>query len=266
MLLQGSELQVRYGGGEPVVHGVDLELQPGERYALVGESGSGKSSLLRGLLGLAPLTAGSLLWKGQNAVVEGGGRSPDFRRRVQMIYQDPFSSFHPRLTVLQNLLEPLRIHRIYRTGESEDEARATLAKVGLDPTVGERRPRELSGGQLQRAALARALLPKPELLIADEPVSALDVSVQAQVLNLLADLSEELRLAILMVSHDLGVVVRLCRQVYVFQAGRVVESGAAAQVCFEPEHRYTRRLVEASATPSRAPRALRGATGEEEVP
>jgi len=170
----------------------------------------------------------------------------DYRRRVQMIFQDPYNSLHPRLTVFRNLMEPLKIHGLYDSVESPKAANALLERVGLNPEAGKRYPREFSGGQLQRIGIARALLTEPHILLADEPVSALDVSVQAQVLNLLKELSVERGLALFLISHDLAVVRQLCQRVAVMYRGRLVESGAVEEVCFRPKHPYTRTLVQAT--------------------
>ena len=247
-MLEVRDLAVRYKGTEgPTLKGVSLSIAAGERLALVGESGSGKSTLAKALLGLAPVTGGEILFEDRQIV------SPvqkltdqEYRRRVQMIFQDPYNSLHPRLNVLSNLMEPLKIHGLYEAEQSKTAASEVLERVGLDPAAASRYPHQFSGGQLQRIGIARALLMTPQLLLADEPVSALDVSVQAQVLNLLAELSRESQLAMLFISHDLGVVRQLCDRVAVMLKGELVEIGSVEQVCFEPRHAYTRTLVEAS--------------------
>ena len=247
-LLEVSDLVVRYKGTEvPTLKGVSLTIAAGERLALVGESGSGKSTLARALLGLAPVTGGEVLFEGR-PIVRPAQKLADqeYRRRVQMIFQDPYNSLHPRLNVLSNLMEPLKIHGLYDADQSKKAASEVLERVGLDPAAASRYPHQFSGGQLQRICIARALLMTPRLLLADEPVSALDVSVQAQVLNLLAELSRESQLAMLFISHDLGVVRQLCDRVAVMLKGELVEIGSVEQVCFEPRHAYTRTLVEAS--------------------
>lgn len=248
MLLQVDDLRVRYDGAdEETLKGVSLQIKAGERLALVGESGSGKSTLARALLGLCPVVGGEVRFQGELLLsAKQPLRNQGYRRAVQMIFQDPYNSLHPRLSVEKNLLEPLKIHQLYQGEKSVEKARALLARVGLDPEAGSRYPHEFSGGQLQRIGIARALLTEPQILLADEPVSALDVSVQAQVLNLLAELSSERRLALLFISHDLAVVRQLCGRVAVMYRGRLVESGAVDDMCFEPAHPYTETLVEAT--------------------
>ena len=248
MLLKVENLRVRYDGAEEdTLKGVSLEIGAGERLALVGESGSGKSTLARALLGLCPVTGGEVCFGGELRLsAQQPLRNQGYRRAVQMIFQDPYNSLHPRLSVGKNLLEPLKIHGLFEGEKSVEKARALLARVGLDPEAGSRYPHEFSGGQLQRIGIARALLTGPKILLADEPVSALDVSVQAQVLNLLAELSSERNLALLFISHDLAVVRQLCRNVAVMYKGRLVEKGAVDDVCFAPAHPYTETLVEAT--------------------
>lgn len=247
-LLSVDQLQVTYkGSAEPTLHSVSLALEPGERLALVGESGSGKSTLAKALLGLAPITGGTVHFEGRQIIGAGAKlKDSDYRCRVQMIFQDPYNSLHPRLTVEANLLEPLKIHGRYDSKESRAKAWSVLERVGLDPQSARRYPHQFSGGQLQRIGIARALLMEPKLLLADEPVSALDVSVQAQVLNLLSRLSRESSLSLLFVSHDLAVVRQLCDRVAVMYRGELVEVGPVEQVCFEPRHPYTESLVRAT--------------------
>ena len=247
-MLSIGDLVVRYRGvEEPTLKGVSLTISAGEKIALVGESGSGKSTLAKALLGLAPVQSGSVSFQGRRVLEEGLNLSDqDYRRRVQMIFQDPYNSLHPRLSVQSNLVEPLKIHGLYDSKESLQACRDVLERVGLDPQVANRHPHQFSGGQLQRIGIARALLMEPLVLLADEPVSALDVSVQAQVLNLLARLSAEKELAMLFISHDLAVVRHLCEKVAVMYKGRLVEYGPVDQVCFEPQHPYTQTLVDAT--------------------
>ena len=211
-LLEIRNLDVRYRGTpEPTLHSVSLTLQDGERLALVGESGSGKSTLAKALLGLAPVTGGKVFFEGREVIgPDQVLKNGEYRRRVQMIFQDPYNSLHPRLSVEANLVEPLKIHKRYKPEESRVWTREVLERVGLDPSAASRLPHQFSGGQLQRIGIARALLMEPRLILADEPVSALDVSVQAQVLNLLAELSRESSLSLLFISHDLAVVRQLC--------------------------------------------------------
>lgn len=237
-LLGVTKLVVKYGTQDsPTLKGVSLDLHAGEKLALVGESGSGKSTLAKALLGLAPVIDGKIAWNLSDS---------NYRKRVQMVFQDPYNSLHPRLTVNQNLFEPLKIHRCFDPLKSPHAAAAMLERVGLDPAQGTRYPHEFSGGQLQRICIARALLSEPQIILADEPVSALDVSVQAQVINLLSELSEERGLALLFISHDLAVVRQLCDRVCVMFAGRLVECGSVEEVCFGSRHPYTQTLIRAT--------------------
>lgn len=241
--LSVENLVVQYPGvAEPTLKGISLRVERGRRTALVGESGSGKSTLAKALLGLAPIVSGGVRWRGERQQ----GFSADYRLKIQMVFQDPYNSLHPRLTVERNLMEPLKIHGLFEGESSRRKAGELLERVGLDSRAAGRYPHEFSGGQLQRIGIARALLTEPDMLLADEPVSALDVSVQAQVLNLLGELSQERGLGLLMISHDLGVVRRLCQEVAVMYKGRLVEVGSVEQVCFESRHPYTETLVKAT--------------------
>jgi peptide/nickel transport system ATP-binding protein len=235
-LLVGRGVRVRYRvGGRSIeaVRGVDLSIAPGERVGLIGESGSGKSSLARALLGLEPLAGGSVSFDGQPMA----SAPRALRRRFQPVFQDVGAALDPRFTIREVLAEPFEIHRVpLAPGRLE----ALLARVQLSAELLERRPRELSVGQRQRVNLARALALDPELLLLDEPVSALDVSVQAQVLNLLRGLDT----AMLVITHDLDVVAHLCSRVLVLYAGRVVEQGPVESLLERPLHPYTRLLVE----------------------
>jgi peptide/nickel transport system ATP-binding protein len=257
-LLEAIDLTVRYavrGGGRGretcALDGVSLRLEPGERVGLVGESGSGKTTLAKALIGLERPTGGSVRADGEEleALTRAGrGR---FRRRVQMVFQDPMGSLNPRLTVGEAIGEALTVHRIVpREGRARRVAEL-LDTVGLEAAYAGRYPHEFSGGQRQRVGIARALALEPELLIADEPVSALDVSVQAQVLNLLGDLCEARRMALLLVAHDLAVVNYVCRRVVVMYLGRVVEEGPVEQVFGHPAHPYTAALRAAVPDPDR---------------
>jgi peptide/nickel transport system ATP-binding protein len=225
------------------VAGVDLELGPQRSLGVVGESGSGKTTLMRILLGLDRPTEGTVTYGGRPVEVGRPASMRWFRSEVQVVFQDPVSSLDPRLTVDEIVREPLRGLRI---AEDHDERIVeVLRSVGLDPDTRWRLPHEFSGGQQQRIAIARALAPRPRVLIGDEPVSALDVSVRAQVLDLLADLRERYGLALVLVSHDLGVVRALCDEVLVLHQGQVVERGPVAEVFARPEHDYTRTLLAA---------------------
>jgi oligopeptide/dipeptide ABC transporter ATP-binding protein len=224
------------------VDGVDLDIRPGEALALVGESGSGKSTLALALCGLRPVDAGDITLNGKAV---GARRSQADRRRVQMVFQDPYSSLNPRLTVGGVLRELLRVHHVVPRGQVSAESKRLLSLVGLPEEAVGAYPRQFSGGQRQRIAIARALALRPEVLIADEPVSALDVSVQATILNLLASLRAELGLSLLLISHNLAVVRHLCDRVAVMYLGRIVEVAPTEELFSAPRHPYTRALLAA---------------------
>jgi oligopeptide/dipeptide ABC transporter ATP-binding protein len=227
------------------VDGVDLELRRGETLGLVGESGCGKSTLGRAILRLVRATAGRVLFEGKDVLALDRNELLAFRRRAQMVFQDPHASLNPKLTVTQTLAEALRVHRVCALAEIPDRIASLMATVGLSPEHAARRPAALSGGQCQRVGIARALAVDPELIIADESVSALDVSIQAQVLNLFMRLQAERRLTMMFISHDLGVVRHLCHRIAVMYLGRIVEAGPTEQVFRAPRHPYTQALVEA---------------------
>ena len=237
----------------PVVAEVDLTLRRGEILGLVGESGSGKSTVARAVLGMLPLTSGTIRVAGMEWAGADAAQRLVLRRTVQMVFQDPYLSLDQRQTIREALEEPLTVHRLVEPGRRADRVDELLALVGLPRSVLGRYPYQLSGGQRQRVGIARALAMKPQVLVADEPVSALDVSVQAQVINLLADLRAELGLACLVIAHDLSVVRHLCDRVAVMYAGRIVEQGTAAGVFANPQHEYTRTLLES--VPRRDPKA-----------
>ncbi|MFD0567277.1 ABC transporter ATP-binding protein [Kitasatospora saccharophila] len=218
---------------------VDLELHPGETLGLVGESGSGKSTLARALVGGHAPDAGSVSFAGRPL----DGRRA--RREVQMVFQDPYASLNPRLTVGRIIAEPLIAHRIGDRAQRQARVAELLEQVGLEASAAARSPREFSGGQRQRIGIARALAPEPSVLVCDEPVSALDVSIQAQVIDLLARLQRELGLAVLFIAHDLAVVRQVSHRIAVLHRGRIVESGPADRVITAPEHPYTAELLAA---------------------
>lgn len=232
------------GQSRAAVRNVSLSLEKGETLGIVGESGSGKTTLTRLILGLEDPDLGVVCHGGFNWATMANADRRAARKRVQMVFQDPLASFDPRYTVGRVLGEALRVHG-GRAAVTDAAIRSLLELVQLDPDIGERRPIELSGGQRQRVAIARALAPQPDVLICDEPVSALDVYVQAQILELLADLKERLSLSCLFISHDLGVIRRISDRVLVMHQGEVVESGPAQTVFHAPSHPYTRALVDA---------------------
>ncbi|WP_409141315.1 dipeptide ABC transporter ATP-binding protein [Cellulosimicrobium sp. RS] len=240
------------------VDGVSLAVGRGETYALVGESGSGKSTTARLALRLERPTAGTVEFAGEDVTTARGERLRSLRRGFQVVYQSPYASLDPRFTVEQIVTEPLRAYRVGSPSERADRARALVEDVALPPDVLRRGPRELSGGQRQRVAIARALALNPALVVLDEPVSALDVSVQAQILELLVRLQAEHGLAYLFISHDLAVVRQVSDHVGVMHRGRVVEQGAAEQILIDPQEEYTRELV--AAIPGR--RAHQGRTAK----
>ena len=228
------------------VQGVSFQLRRGHTLGVVGESGSGKTTMGLTLLRLHEPTAGEVMFDGQNLLKLTDAQRQVMRRRIQIVFQNPYASLNPRFTIGQTLIEPMEIHRIgASTAEREQRARLLLGKVGLTDRAFGRYPHEFSGGQRQRIAIARCLTLDPEVLVLDEAVSALDVSVQAQVLNLLKDLQDELGLAYIFISHDLAVVRFISDEVLVMKDGEVVEQAGAAQILAAPQQEYTRRLLSA---------------------
>jgi peptide/nickel transport system ATP-binding protein len=246
-----------FGGGAKgavrAVDGVSLQIHAGETLGLVGESGSGKSTLGRLLLRLIEATSGSVLFDGQDVLAAGGRELRRLRRDMQIIFQDPFASLDPRMTVEAIVAEPLVVH-----GEGGGNSRAGRAKmvellraVGLDESILRRYPHEFSGGQRQRIGIARALALRPRFIVADEPVSALDVSVGAQIVNLLARLQRDFGLTYLFISHSMPVVRYLATRIAVMHGGKVLEVGTAEEITARPQHEYTRSLL--AATPEIRP-------------
>ena len=234
----------------PVLHGVDVTIGRGETVGIVGESGSGQTTLGRALIGLIRPTDGSILFDGHEITGLDETAMRPLRRRMQMIFQDPMSSLNPRRTIRSILSDPLLLHAIApNRASAERRVQAVMDRVGLPMTVLGRYPHELSGGQRQRVGIARAVVLKPDFVLADEIVSGLDVSTQAQVLKLLGELKREMNLAMAFISHDLSVVRAVCDRVYVLSAGRVVEQGPCESVFKTPAHAYTRTLIDAIPLP-----------------
>jgi oligopeptide/dipeptide ABC transporter ATP-binding protein len=231
------------------VDGVTLDVREGETLGLVGESGSGKTTLGRAIVGLVPPTAGSIRLRGVEVSVLRGRRARRARSELQMVFQDPFASLDPRWPIARSVEEPLRLHRAGGRRERRDRVLDLLEVVGLSRRMADRYPHELSGGQRQRVGLARALALRPALVVADEAVSALDVSIQAQILNLLQRLQGELGLAYLFIAHDLAVVHQISDRVAVMYLGRIVELAPAVDLYREPMHPYTISLLSANPVP-----------------
>jgi oligopeptide/dipeptide ABC transporter ATP-binding protein len=254
-LLKVTELVVRHRANDgtllTAVDKVDLEVREGETLGLVGESGCGKSSLAGAILRLVPAAEGSVSFEGNELIGRSTKRMREIRRHLQVVFQDPRSSLDPRMRLGEIVTEALRVHRISSRRERRRIALERLAEVGIDPALAHRRPAQLSGGQQQRVALARALVTRPRLVVLDEPVSALDVSVQAQVINLLQDMQQAHGTAYLFIAHNLAVVRHLSHRVAVMYLGKIVEQAPAHNLFARPVHPYTRALI-ASVLPPQA--------------
>jgi len=259
-LVSVQNLRKTYGGekrlfGAPTpalkaVNNVSFDIAPGETLGLVGESGSGKSTTGRVLLQLEAPTGGDIFYKGENITGLGKAGLKPYRRDMQIIFQDPYASLNPRMTVGEFVGEPLEVHRLAGSArEREDRVAALFAKVGLDPSFMKRYPHEFSGGQRQRVNIARAIALNPAFIVADEPITALDVSIQAQIVNLFQDLQDELGLTYLFIAHDLSMIRYLCHRVAVMLRGRIVEIGPCDAIFENPQHPYTRALLSAIPVP-----------------
>jgi peptide/nickel transport system ATP-binding protein/oligopeptide transport system ATP-binding protein len=236
----------RHTGDVKAVDGVSFDIEEGTTVGLVGESGSGKTTIGRALLKLTPATEGRVLIEGKDVLPLSEAEFRHYRRQMQMIFQDPFGSLNPRLSIFQIVGEALEIHfPEMKRPDRRERVAELLRQVGLQPEMMERYPHEFSGGQRQRIGIARALAVKPKFIVCDEPVSALDVSVQAQIVNLLQDLQDQLGLTYLFIAHDLAVVEHISDHVLVMYRGKIVESAPAGAIYESPQHDYTRKLLAA---------------------
>jgi glutathione transport system ATP-binding protein len=253
-------------GAVHAVDGVSFFIHRGETLGLVGESGCGKSTTGRSLLRLVDITGGRIEFAGRDLAQIPAGEVRRMRRDIQMIFQDPFASLDPRLTVGFSIAEPLYVHGAARGREAEARVHALLEHVGLSPDHAQRYPHEFSGGQRQRIAIARALALNPRIIIADEAVSALDVSIQAQIVNLLIDLQAEFGVSYLFISHDMAVVERVSHRVAVMFLGQIVEIGPRRAIFEDPQHPYTRKLMAAVPVADPARRRPRSELSSDEIP
>ena len=244
------------------VDGVSFTLHAGETFAIVGESGCGKSTVARLILRLIEPSAGKVLFEGRDILGEPASKVRRIRRRIQIVFQDPYGSLNPRLTVGQMLTEPLALHDIVPAGARLARVRDLLGTVGLPASAAYRYPHEFSGGQRQRIAIARALAVEPGIIICDEPVSALDVSIQAQILNLLQDLQRRLSISMIFISHNLAVVRHVARRIGVMYLGRMVEIGPAEEIFARPRHPYTAALLSSVPVPIPGVRGERTPLGD----
>ena len=249
-ILEIKNLQVTYKSSNlfnskvvEAVKDVSLEVKKGEVFAIAGESGCGKSTLAKAIMNLIPIANGHILFKNEDISLYSKAQFKEYRKNVQMIFQNPYSSLNPKMNIKQILSEPLVINTKLKKCEIEEEVINILAKVGLSSDVLSLYPHEFSGGQRQRIAIARALILKPKLVVADEPVSALDASIQAQILNLLIELKNEFNLTLLFISHDLGVIKFIADKVAIMYFGEIVEVGSKDDIFLNHKHQYTEKLL-----------------------
>lgn len=255
--IRGGVLQ-RVVNNVKAVNDVSFDVRKGEVVGLVGESGSGKTTVGRTVLRLEEATSGAVRFRGRDIMAASASEMRSLRKQMQIVFQDPYASLNPREKIREVLTHPLKLHGIGTRQEREERALSLLRKVGLTEEHMDRYPHEFSGGQRQRVGIARALAVEPEFIVADEPVSALDVSIQAQVINLLEDLKEEFDLTMLFIAHDLGVIEHICDRVIVMYLGRVMEIAPAATLYSRPNHPYTQALL--AAVPVANPRQRRERT------
>ena len=244
-------------GHVKAVDGVDFTIERGKTLGLVGESGCGKTTTGRLVIRLIPQTAGSIQFEGEEITTASRERMRKLRRGMQIIFQDPYASLNPRMTVGATLAEPFHTHNIGKKNERRDMAVELLGKVGLSTDSVGKYPHEFSGGQRQRIGIARAIALNPKLIVCDEPVSALDVSIQAQIVNLLRDLKEEFNISYLFISHDLTVVEKMCDEVAVMYLGKIMERGASKEIYNNPKHPYTEALLSATPEPDPSQKTMR---------
>jgi len=258
-LLDVNDLAVHFPSGRKgasgktsfvhAVDGVSFRVRRGTTFGIVGESGSGKSTTAQAVMRLGPVTSGQVVFAGRNIADLSGSPLREMRKHLQIVFQDPFSALNPRRRAGDQIREPLDLLGIGSRSERDDRVRKLLVEVGLPPQAADLFPHQFSGGQRQRLCIARALAPEPDLIVCDEAVSALDVAIQAQILNLLKRLQRERRLTYIFISHDLGVIQQFCDEVAVMYLGKIVEQGSAAEIFTAPRHPYTWSLIAAAAPP-----------------